>query len=108
MKYHFDATETLGKRIRKIRILKGWTQKELAEKVNLSQSGIYQLESDRCHQTRKIVALSKVLGVPPEELDPFEQMPKINKDSFKRFEDMKRQYPDWQKLVLESVCLGRM
>lgn len=102
MKYHFNETDTLGKRIRKIRIMKGWTQKELAEKVNLSQSGIYQLESDRCHQTRKIVALSKVLGVSPDELDPFEQIPKINKDCINRFNLMQKEFPDWQNLIIQS------
>lgn len=103
MKYYFKDTDTLGKRIRKIRRLKGWTQKELAEKVNLSQSGIYQLESDRCQQTRRIVALSKVLGVPPEELDPFEKLPIINKKLSERFNLLQQVFPDWQEIIPKSA-----
>ena len=99
MSYYFKSTDTLGKRIRKIRILKGWTQKELAEKVNLSQSGIYQLESDKCQQTRRIVALSKVLGVQPEELDPFERLPTINKKRSERFNLLQQVFPDWQEII---------
>lgn len=102
MKYYFKDTDTLGKRIRIIRILKGWTQKELGQKVNLSQSGIYQLESDRCRQTRKIVAFSKVLGVPPEELDPYNKPTHDNKENEKRFELLRELlqqiFPDWKQI----------
>lgn len=103
MKYQFNDTDTLGKRIRKIRILKGWTQKELADKVNLSQSSIYQLENNRCHQTRKIVALSKVLGVPPEELDTYERMPIINKEKSERFVLLQQVFPDWNEIIPKSA-----
>lgn len=100
MKVHFKETATLGDRIRTLRLDMGLTQKELGEKVNLSQSGIYQLESNRCHQTRKIAAFSKVFGVPPEELDTYDNQKRLSSSvHMERFNLLTQVFPDWQEII---------
>jgi transcriptional regulator with XRE-family HTH domain len=104
MNIQFKETDTLGHRIRILRLNMGLTQKELGEKVNLSQSGIYQLESDKCHQTRKLAAFSKVFGIPPEELDTYDTHKRLPPKSHQeRFKSLKRDYPDWWEIIKEAV-----
>lgn len=103
MKVHFKETDTLGHRIRILRLNMGLTQKELGEKVNLSQSGIYQLESDKCLQTRKIAAFSRVFGVPPEELDTYDNKKRFgNSANSERFNLLSQVFPDWQDLIKQQ------
>lgn len=52
----------IGKNIRKYRKLKGWTQRELAEKLLLSESFIAKLESVT-HQTISIDTLEQIAHI---------------------------------------------
>lgn len=52
----------VGKNIRKYRKLKGWTQRELAEKLLLSESFIAKLESIT-HQTISIDTLDQIAHI---------------------------------------------
>lgn len=52
----------IGKNIKKYRKLKGWTQRELAEKLLLSDSFIGKLESVT-HQTISIDTLAQIADV---------------------------------------------
>ena len=52
----------IGKNIKKYRKLKGWTQRELAEKLLLSDSFIGKLESVT-HQTISIETLEQIANV---------------------------------------------
>ena len=50
---------TIGKNIKKYRKLKGWTQRELAEKLYVSESYIAKLES-KTYQTIAIDTLEQI------------------------------------------------
>lgn len=57
-----DIYNVIGKNIKKYRKLKGWTQRELAEKLLLSDSFIGKLESIT-HQTISIDTLAQIADV---------------------------------------------
>ena len=64
-KDYTDIYNIIGKNIKKYRKLRGWTQRELAEKLLLSDSFIGKLESIT-HQTISIDTLAQIadtLGV---------------------------------------------
>lgn len=63
-------------RIKEIRNVRKMTQKELAQKTNLSQSHIAMLENgERSLDLDLMVSISKQLGVKPYELMPVEMQP---------------------------------
>lgn len=57
-----DIYNIIGKNIKKYRKLKGWTQRELAEKLLLSDSFIAKLESVT-HQTISIDTLEQIANI---------------------------------------------
>lgn len=61
-KDYTNIYNTIGKNIKKYRKLKGWTQRELAEKLLLSDSFIGKLESIT-HQTISIDTLAQIADV---------------------------------------------
>ena len=61
-KDYTDIYNIIGKNIKKYRKLKGWTQRELAEKLLLSDSFIGKLESVT-HQTISIDTLAQIAAV---------------------------------------------
>ena len=63
---------TIGKNIKKYRKLKGWTQRELAEKLYVSESFISKLESVTYHTIA---------------IDTLEQIAKLLDTSIKNFFD---------------------
>lgn len=55
----------MGLRIRAMREAKGWTQEELAARVNISRSQLAQIESEaRPANTLRLNAIATALGVP--------------------------------------------
>lgn len=65
-----DIYNTIGKNIKKYRIQKGWTQKELAEQLLLSDSFIGKLESVT-HQTLSIDTLEQIANVLDVDIQRF-------------------------------------
>ena len=61
-KDYINIYNIIGKNIKKYRKLKGWTQRELAEKLLLSDSFIGKLESVT-HQTISIDTLAQIADV---------------------------------------------
>ncbi|WP_121774887.1 LexA family protein [Acinetobacter bereziniae] len=59
---------TLGENLKKIRKAKKMTQKELAQKSNVKQSVISDLETGNAKSTGSILELANALGVTAEEL----------------------------------------
>ena len=60
---------SVGSRIRAVRIEHGWTQQQLAEQIGVSRSAVAQWETDRAGQLRDHLGLiAKVLGVSSEFL----------------------------------------
>ena len=69
----------VGKNIRKYRKLKGWTQRELAEKCSYSENFIGDIENEtfKTFSLDTLYHISKVLGVHIKEL--FEDLDDDNK-----------------------------
>ena len=65
-----DIYNIIGKNIKKYRKKKGWTQKDLAEKLLLSDSFIGKLESVT-HQTISIDTLEQIAKVLDVEIQRF-------------------------------------
>jgi len=65
-----DIYNTIGKNIKKYRIQKGWTQKELAEQLLLSDSFIGKLESVT-RQTLSIDTLEQIANVLDVDIQRF-------------------------------------
>lgn len=60
---------SIGERIRAARIRSGFTQEELAEKLNLSRSAVAKYEADEIEpKLSNLVALAKVLHVSTDYL----------------------------------------
>lgn len=53
----------IGLAVRKLRERRGWSQKELAEKVGVKQQNIGQLENDEVLQPRYLSKLAKVFDL---------------------------------------------
>lgn len=65
----------VGRRIRRERELRGWTQDVLASKVTLTRSSISNLEAGRQKALlHSVVEIAYALGVPPSRLFP-DQVP---------------------------------
>lgn len=60
--------DTLAARVKKLRETLGWTQQQLADAANVSQSMIGNIESGARAQPRKLPQLAKALGVTAEYL----------------------------------------
>ncbi len=65
-----DIYNTIGKNIKKYRIQKGWTQKELAEQLLLSDSFIGKLESVT-RQTLSIDTLEQIANALDVDIQRF-------------------------------------
>ena len=52
-----------GKRVKRARQLKGYSQKELGNLVGLKQSTISEIESSEEQNTNKVAELAEILGV---------------------------------------------
>ena len=62
--YHRHMDETFAKRLKKIRLAKGWTQDELARKIGTVQSVISDWERGRCEPgIARFLMLQSVFGV---------------------------------------------
>ena len=59
---------TLANRLKEARLLRGLTQKGLADLVGVSQAAIQKIEGGKANQTTKIVEIAKALSVNPEWL----------------------------------------
>jgi transcriptional regulator with XRE-family HTH domain len=60
---------TVGERIRRIRVERGWTQDQLAEHVGVSRSAVAQWETDRVGQVRgNLTRIADALDVSVEYL----------------------------------------
>ena len=61
----------VGKNIRKYRKLKGWTQKELAQRCNLTEKYIQAIESStqvKTYSLNTFYHISKILEIHPRQL----------------------------------------
>jgi transcriptional regulator with XRE-family HTH domain len=60
--------DEIGRRIKKARERKGWTQLEFASEANVSPSSVQRWESGRLPPVRELWRIAGILGVPTEDL----------------------------------------
>lgn len=61
---------SLGLRISRLRQDKGWTQKELAGKIGITQNHVSRIEKDKMQPRRSTVkALAEAFEIQPEDLE---------------------------------------
>jgi transcriptional regulator with XRE-family HTH domain len=66
--------QRLGKRIRQLRLKKGWTQEELAERTNRHWTYIGSIERGERNVTLQVIAdIARALGVEIQALFPRER-----------------------------------
>lgn len=58
----------LGKRVKELRIERGWTQQELADKLTTSNMNIANIESGRVKNPRNLSELAEILKSSPNYL----------------------------------------
>lgn len=58
-RYALIDTSTFGGRLKQRRLEKGWTQKELAEKLDVSECTVYNWENGRCGPSRENLEIIK-------------------------------------------------
>jgi len=58
-------SDTLGARLTRSRLRRGWTQHELAKHVGTSQAVVQRIETGKCRHPRNIESLADVLDVSP-------------------------------------------
>lgn len=63
-----DIKEQIGRLIREARLAKGYTQKEFAESLGVSEAAIYKYEKGQNFTVETLSRISTVLGVTVESL----------------------------------------
>jgi transcriptional regulator with XRE-family HTH domain len=63
---------TFGRLVRHLRLTRGWTQRQLAERANLALATISNVELETTHRlvSQTVDALAAAFGISPEQLDP--------------------------------------
>ena len=68
--------QAIGKRIRELRMVKGWSQQELAYRVGMEKSNLSVIETGKSNpQLLTICKIACALGVQPLEVFQFEVDP---------------------------------
>ncbi len=99
----YGLTKSLGLRISQLRQEKGWTQKELAQKVGISQNHVSRIEKDKMqprHSTLKAVA--EALGIDVEDLENLARVAEPNVS-----ESLAKEDPDLAALVSQIPLLSQ-
>jgi transcriptional regulator with XRE-family HTH domain len=102
--------QNLGKNIRYLRKLKGWTQKELAAKLGCSQAVVAAYEHNRrLPLTDKIILMTQLFGVSYDQLfgtkNAIKTAPTKSGKLWKRFEQAEN-LPPHDKTVLIKMIDG--
>lgn len=58
----------LADRVKNLRIARGWTQTELAERAHVSQQLIWKIERGKAAESRKLPGIADAFGISVEEL----------------------------------------
>tara|TARA_B100002051_G_scaffold276042_1_gene322250 strand:+ start:2687 stop:3028 length:342 start_codon:yes stop_codon:yes gene_type:complete len=67
---HKKIDKELSKKIQQMRLSKGWTQKQLAQKINVNQSVINEIESGKAlYNGQHIGKLKRLLNIKMEKLN---------------------------------------
>lgn len=58
----YEKRKSIGNKIKKLREIKGWSRKELAQKMNLSENSIKDIESGR-NKLNNVKQVDKILNL---------------------------------------------
>jgi len=108
IEFRIEEPETFGEYIRKLRILKGWSQKELARHIGLCFSTIIDYEKSRyIPQRRLIVRLLRALNADVWEAIQFDGvLTERQKDILKAFPGQTFTHGDCIKLTGSRYLYG--
>lgn len=91
-----------GEIIRSLREKKGFSQREFADRIGMSPSGLSRIEKGRNMQPRKIVAISEALGINPKEID-FLSMGSAP-SPIDNLKTIKKMFPSsWKSIIKEGL-----
>lgn len=62
------APEEIGRRIKRAREKRGWTQLQLAMEANVSPSSVTRWEAGKLPPVRELIRLADLLEIPPDQL----------------------------------------
>ena len=101
-------TQTLAENIRILRKQHGWTQTDLAEKLDCTQEMIaYYEKGERKPPSNKIPLMANILGVSIDELYGTKPVKNNGKEKnpklWKKFEQMEKLLPDERRMILKMI-----
>ena len=96
-----SGISTLGGRIKKLREIKGWSQRELADKVNLTKTAIHKIESNKTIHTTKLASFCRVFDVDARNLDTVEEQSLSRKESLISL--VKKTFPNWKEIFMSEL-----
>ena len=98
------SIESIGETIRKTRIEKGLTQKEVAERCGMADSAIRKYESGKvCPKIETLKRIAEALGVDPYSLVDFDTATEMLVESMNSVEDSRQRITTaYEKLTSEG------
>ena len=85
-------TEPMALKIKELRVARGWTQADLAEKAKMSRSQLAQIEAEtRPANTLRLNAIASALKVRPEELFSTLDDTQMLLDAFRLLDESERE-----------------
>ena len=98
----YGSKMTLGLRISRLRQEKGWTQKELASKIGITQNHVSRIEKDKMQPRRSTIkALADAFAIQPEDLETLASLSEDEVNSSLTQED-----PDLAALISQIPLLS--
>lgn len=79
---------TTGQKVKALRLAKGWTQTELAQKLNITKTYISHIENDRDIPLPIIVKLAKIFETSPAYLMGWEKNPEQKHYLYKSVDEL--------------------
>ena len=73
-----EATLHIGRKISKIRELKGIKQETLAAELGISQQAVSKIEQNAEVEEEALIKIAKILGVTPEAIKNFSEEAVVN------------------------------
>jgi transcriptional regulator with XRE-family HTH domain len=102
MNWMYGMNTTLGTRISQLRQDRGWTQKELAAKAEITQNHVSRIEKDRMQPRRStLTGIAHAFGIEVEDLEALVQVPDKNIE-----ERIAKDDPDLAALISQIPLLS--
>ena len=99
----YGSKMTLGLRVSRLRQEKGWTQKELASKIGITQNHVSRIEKDKMQPRRSTIkALAEAFEIEPDDLETLATMSEEDSSSSLSQED-----PDLAALISQIPLLSQ-